>query len=224
MKDMNKYLLLLLFIFASVSSFAQNKVAAFPVKQESASEYERMIKNLQFEQAQEKIKKDIAQAKKKKTDTTEQENLLERCNRGIQMLRGTDRVVVIDSVVMDKRYFLEAYNYSEDLGKISLSKDGKTTVFETQRGSRIYKPEISGSSLQLTSYYMESGKPTNKKNITGLEVDGDLNYPSKKKTFAMTAPADCPAHRERPQAITVTSSYPGSKKLNPQGRKGNPPS
>jgi hypothetical protein len=46
------------------------------------------------------------------------------------------------------------------------------------------------------------------------------------KTFAMTAPADCPAHRERPQAITVTLLISGIKKqfVSPQGGKGNPPS
>ena len=176
---MNKYLLLLLSMLTCASSFAQNKEVAFPVKQEPTSEYETMIKNLQFEQAQEKINKDISQAKKKKTkiDTAELESLLERCNRGIQMLRGTDRVVIIDSVVIDKHHFLEAYKYNDDLGIITQSKDGKLTMFETQRGSRIYKPELTGSTLQLTSYYMESGKPTNKKSITGLDVDGDLNYP-----------------------------------------------
>ena len=174
---MNKYVLFFLSMWTCASSFAQNKEAAFPVKQEPTSEYEMMIKNLQFDQTLEKIKKDMVQAKKKKKDTAELENLQERCNRGIQMLRGTDHVVIIDSVVVDKKNFLDAYNYSEELGLITPSKDGKTTTFETQRGNRIYKPELAGSSLQLTSYYLESGKPTNKKNITGLEVDGDLNYP-----------------------------------------------
>ena len=42
----------------------------------------------------------------------------------------------------------------------------------------------------------------------------------------MTAPADCPARRERPQAITVTLLISGIKKqfVSLMGGKGNPPS
>jgi len=43
------------------------------------------------------------------------------------------------------------------------------------------------------------------------------------KTFATTAPADCPAHRERPQnAVTSNKLISGIKKsvVKPTGRKG----
>ncbi|MBQ9640490.1 MAG: hypothetical protein IJV06_02890 [Bacteroidaceae bacterium] len=154
-----------------------SQTAGFPVRQETVGEYEEMMKNLRFEEMEEKILKEITLAKKRKKDVSALENLQEQCNRGLQMLRGTDKVTIIDSVVIDKKRFLDGYKVPVELGKLRLAEDGKSTEFETERGGRIYKSEWIDGKLQLISYYMEDGKPAHKKRITGLDVDGDLNYP-----------------------------------------------
>ena len=155
----------------------QEKVFAFPARQKLTGDIETQIQNLQFTQAEEKIKKDITLAKRKKKDTAALESQLEQCSRGIQMLRGTDKVTIIDSVVVDKRSFLDGYKFSPDLGKVRMSKDGKSTEFETERGNHIYRSEMIDGKLQLVSYDIENGQAINPKTINGLDVDGDLNYP-----------------------------------------------
>ena len=153
------------------------KAIYLPSKRETSGDIETLMKNLRYSEAESLIKKKLTLAKKRKKDTTTLELQLEQCSRGLQMLRGTDRLTVIDSVVVDKRKFLEGYKASKELGKIRLAKDGRTTEFETERGSQLYKAETINNTIQLVSYYIENGQLTNRKVIEGLDVDGDLNYP-----------------------------------------------
>ena len=184
--------LLLSLSFMAVTASAQNnkpkvrvldeeeeeeKALFFPSRQKQTGDIETQMQQLQFTKVEEKLKKDIALAKRKRKSTAELESQLERCGRGLQMLRGTDRVTIVDSVVVDKRRFLEAYKYTADLGTLRLSKDGRSTEFETERGNRVYQSELHDGRMLLTTCYMEDGQPVNKKVVEGLDVDGDLNYP-----------------------------------------------
>lgn len=154
-----------------------DKAIHLPFKKEPTGDIETLIKTLRFDEAEERLKKNITLAKRKRKDTTAMEQQLEMCTRGQQMLRGTDRVTIIDSVVVDKKNFLEGYKCSADLGTLRMSKDGRSTEFQTERGNRIYKAESADGKFQLVSYDIEDNKQTNRKVISGLDVDGDLNYP-----------------------------------------------
>lgn len=153
------------------------KELSYPRLQTSTDEIDVLIYNLKYAEAADKLKKNITQAKRRRKDASLMEAQLERCNRGMQALRGTDRLVVIDSVVVDKKSFLQAYNISDDLGKVSLSKDGSYTEFLTQRGNILYSVDNENGRMQLCTYFIENGKRAEKNVIEGLGVSGDMNYP-----------------------------------------------
>lgn len=149
----------------------------YPVMEVSTDEIDIMIDNMKYKEASDKLKKNITQAKRRRKDTSVMDAQLERCNRGVQALRGTDHVVVVDSVVVDKQTFLAAYNISDEMGKVTMTNKGRTTEFTTQLGNKVYASEPDKESLQLYTYYLENGRRTEKKLVEGLDVDGDINYP-----------------------------------------------
>lgn len=149
----------------------------YPVMEVSTDEIDIMIDNMKYKEASDKLKKNITQAKRRRKDTSVMDTQLERCNRGVQALRGTDHVVVVDSVVVDKQTFLAAYNISDEMGKVAMTNKGRTTEFTTQLGNKVYASEPDKESLQLYTYYLENGRRTEKKLVEGLDVDGDINYP-----------------------------------------------
>lgn len=149
----------------------------YPVMEVSTDEIDIMIDNMKYKEAGDKLKKNITQAKRRRKDTSVMDAQLERCNRGVQALRGTDHVVVVDSVVVDKQTFLAAYNISDEMGKVAMTNKGRTTEFTTQLVNKVYASEPDKESLQLYTYYLENGRRTEKKLVEGLDVDGDINYP-----------------------------------------------
>jgi len=149
----------------------------YPVMEVSTDEIDIMIDNMKYKEAGDKLKKNITQAKRRRKDTSVMDAQLERCNRGVQALRGTDHVVVVDSVVVAKQTFLAAYNISDEMGKVAMTNKGRTTEFTTQLGNKVYASEPDKESLQLYTYYLENGRRTEKKLVEGLDVDGDINYP-----------------------------------------------
>lgn len=149
----------------------------YPVRDVSTDEIDVMIDNMKYKEASEKLKKNITQAKRRRKDTSVMDEQLERCNRGVQALRGTDHVVVVDSEVVDKQSFLKAYSISDEMGKVTMTNKGRTTEFTTQLGNKVYASETDKESLKLYTYYLENGRRTEKKLVEGLDVDGDINYP-----------------------------------------------
>ena len=171
---MKRFLFFLQLTLLSFDAMAQE---AYPTIQLPTDEIDIMISDLKFTEASDKLKKAITQAKRRRKDVSLMESQLERSNRGLQSLRGTDRLLVIDSVVVDKKSFLQAYNIADDLGKVTLSADGTYTEFLTQRGNILYSVDNVNGRLQLCTYYVENGKRTEKSVIEGLGVSGDMNYP-----------------------------------------------
>jgi hypothetical protein len=77
--------------------------------------------------------------KKKNEETGEVERLLEESKLYARMLKGVEDVCVIDSFVVDKKDFLEAYKISEESGRLYNYKDfflkdgnDEATVYETE--------------------------------------------------------------------------------------------
>ena len=171
---MKKLLILLQLTLLPFAAMAQE---SYPTIQLPTDEYDIMISEMKFTEASDKLKKAITQAKRRRKDVSVMESQLERSNRGMQALRGTDRLLVIDTVVVDKKSFLQAYNITDDLGKVTMSEDGTYTEFLTQRGNILYSVDNVNGRLQLCTYYMENGKRTEKSLVEGLGVSGDMNYP-----------------------------------------------
>lgn len=187
--DKSRFILLCSSFFFFTAAMAQQKketqdVVApkpasitYPVRDVSTDEIDVMIDNMKYKEASDKLKKNITQAKRRRKDTSVMDAQLERCNRGVQALRGTDHVVVVDSVVVDKQSFLKAYSISDEMGKVAMTNKGRTTEFITQLGNKVYASEPDKESLKLYTYYLENGRRTEKKLVEGLDVDGDINYP-----------------------------------------------
>mgnify|MGYP000335075059 CR=1 FL=1 len=86
----------------------------------------------------------IAELTKRRRSTAEAEKLLEKSKANLRLLKGVEEVCFIDSFVVAKKDFLEAYKISPESGKLfmydtyfenSNSKGG--TVYETELGNKI---------------------------------------------------------------------------------------
>lgn len=174
-----KAIITALMLAGALATQAQDVQKSFPTIHEKSGEAEILMQHCNYNAAETIIKKEIQTLKRKRKPVEEAEELLERCQRGIQALKGTDKVVVIDSVVVDKAKFLSGYKFTDEVGTIRLLKNGETTEFETELGNRVFRSERQeeGGPLILTSYFKEDGILSSPTILDGLEVEGDMNYP-----------------------------------------------
>lgn len=153
----------------------------FPKLYVDDSDIGKDIISLKYEKVLQQLNKQITVAKRRRQDTKQLLAQQTLCNKGLNYLKGTDNVVVIDSVVVDKDKFLEAYKFSDELGRISYGENNETTIFETERGNRVYSVQQlksdSTSTLQLVSYFKDSSGDTRPIPLKGLDIIGDANYP-----------------------------------------------
>lgn len=101
-----------------------------------------------FQDAVDCFEEYIAELKKRKKPTEEAEKLLEKSKADLRMLKGVEDVCIIDSFVVDKTNFLEAYKMSEESGKLftfneffGTEGEHPGTVYETEIGNKIYYSE-----------------------------------------------------------------------------------
>ena len=192
---MNRNLLYLLFFYSfSLLCSAQDTVAVRPLELKTNvkssqsisyptllvddSEFALRMQSLHFEDAKKSIQTRITQAKRKKQDITELESQLHKCDNGISALQATNKIVFIDSIVVDKDKLLSAYKFDDELGSISLSANKETTSFTTELGNFTYRAEKEDDgSITINSYFIEDNELTNKSNLKGIEIEGDINYP-----------------------------------------------
>ena len=94
-----------------------------------------------------------------KRSTEEAEQLLEKSKSNLRMLKGVEEVCFIDSFVVDKEKFLDAYKISPESGKLFMydtyfNDSGKEggTVYETELGNKLYYSEMQpDSTLSILS-------------------------------------------------------------------------
>ena len=101
-----------------------------------------------FEDAIKCYEEYISDLSKRKRPTAEAEKLLEKSKANFRMLKGIEEVCIIDSTVVDKERFLEAYKISPESGKLFTYNDFfqnkeemEATVYETELGTKIYYGE-----------------------------------------------------------------------------------
>lgn len=137
------------------------------------------VMSLQFSKADAAAKKQIQAAKRKRQSTTEYDNVVAICRKGESGLRGVDRIIIVDSVVVDKKAFLKAYPISPDLGTLTLSDKGDIVQYQTQLNGMVLLPVQMADTtlLQIHRGYVENGRLTENEPIEGLGIDGDINYP-----------------------------------------------
>ena len=112
-----------------------------------------------FEDAVKNYEAYIEDLTKKKKPTEEAEKLLDKAKANLRMLKGVEEVCIIDSFVVDKKDFLEAYKISPESGKLFMydayfenSNGTGGTVYETELGNKIYYSELQkDSTLNILS-------------------------------------------------------------------------
>jgi len=156
----------------------------YPTLQVDSNDVAQKLRALRFEEAQTQIKREINQEKRKRHSTTQLERQQREAATGLQMLKGTAQLLVIDSVVIQKSQLLSAYHFSPEVGKIWLENSslGKQSVavYETERGNRQYRATVSDDSLQniqLVSVDKEGNQLGKPQPLNGLGIDTDTNYP-----------------------------------------------
>ena len=96
-----------------------------------------------YDQAEEVCTDYLDELKRRRRDTAEAELLLSAIHTHSRMLKGVERVCVVDSFVCDKQDFLEAYKIGPEAGTLSRYADhfadnGRTggTVYENELGNQ----------------------------------------------------------------------------------------
>lgn len=154
------------------------KAKTYPILNLDESEEGKALMTLDFDNAIKSLQAKITQAKRKKQDTESLEEKLEVYETGLSALQATNKIVFIDSIVVDKDNFLSGYKFDEELGSLSLSADKQATYFVNELGNLTYRAEKNNDgSISINSYFIEDGNLTNRSSLNGIELDGDMNYP-----------------------------------------------
>lgn len=121
-----------------------------------------------FEASTEQYELYISQLDKaKKTKAAEKYRArLEEVKRASFMMRGVERVNVIDSIVVDKEDFLSVYKLSKEAGSLhyyneffGTSDEHYGVVYESQLGnSVIYGEKMQDGSMKICSSFLDDGK------------------------------------------------------------------
>lgn len=199
-KGKNMLRQILIALFLSIAALTASAQSPYPTLSVDSTDAAQKLRDLRFDDALTLIKKGITQAKKKRQSTTLLERQQREATLGQQMLKGTARIVVVDSVLVPKSNLLNAYQFSSEVGKIWLEKSefgtNSLAVYETERGNRLYRAQVVGDSLmslRLVCVDKENGQTGQPRALEGLGINGDANYPFMMAdgiTFYFAAKAD----------------------------------
>lgn len=135
-----------------------------------------------YDDAIENLEQHIYWLKQKKRDTTEAEELMGKYRKGARMIRGVENITVIDSFVVDKRSFLDAYKLGEQSGNLQMTDNGNEDVsieFVNEMGDKKLlsaNDENGNKKLYASVKLIDSwSKP---QRLKGINDDmTDLNFP-----------------------------------------------
>lgn len=139
-----------------------------------------------FEDAVTCFEEYIAELTKRKKPAEEAEQLLEKSKSDLRMLKGVEDVCIIDSFVVDKSNFLNAYKISEESGKLftyneffQTEGDHPGTVYETEIGNKVYYSEKGDKgNLDIFSKNKLLNEWSNGRPLPGsINEAGNTNYP-----------------------------------------------
>lgn len=180
----------LLFLTAPLSLHAQAPTESLPMQQSayplrdsitSLPAFEDSLHHLHLSHVRTEVNKLSLKAKRRKQPTHTFDTALSACSRGESALRGVDRVIIIDTLVIDKKHFLSAYTLSPSIGTLSFSPESDYTIYTTQIGQNVISPyrtdTLPDSRMALARYYTAGNKLVDQQPLQGLNLDGDLNYP-----------------------------------------------
>ena len=178
---MKKYILpVFCSLLLSLPSQAQKNGQAIPTP---TAEY--YMNHYQFDEAEELLNQDIKKLKRKRQPTDVEEGKLQKIARLRSMMRATERVTVIDSLVVDKNTFLNHIKLSPESGEISpygtffnRPDENNCTVYLSELGNKIYFAQPDENKyLRLFTNDLVGGQWTNPHKLDELDGDDAQNYP-----------------------------------------------
>ncbi len=123
-------------------------------------------------------------AKKKNADTSEADRLMEYTRKAGRMLKGTEQVTVVDSFVVDKARFLNAYKIGKESGRIDFyntffqsEEEAGCTVFETELKNKIYFAKTVNDTVSLFAKDRLGDGWGEAYQLQGLDETGNKNFP-----------------------------------------------
>lgn len=139
-----------------------------------------------FEEAVGALEEYIQAQTKRKQPTEEAEALLEKSKANARMLKGVEKVCIVDSFVVDKARFLDAYKIGEESGNLHTYNEffkkkerHSGTVYETELRNKIYysEPGEEGS-LSIFSQNKLLNEWSKGVELPGsINAGADTNYP-----------------------------------------------
>ena len=172
--------IILSFLFGGLYAQVRNKKTNAANNKQNATE---LIEKYKFEEASALINKELQTARRKQQNTDSLENLLGIANHGQDMLSSTEKVVFIDSVIVDKDKILDAYRISSESGKIGYLKHllkseknatakGNSIAYTPQLFDKIYYSTNKGDNMYLFTRDRLDDKWGEAKQVKGLEDFG----------------------------------------------------
>ncbi len=189
---------LLLFCIAvllALPSYAQSKRKATTTKsatnKETTLTAEEYMQRYEFGKAAQVIQREITAANRAGKSTERLEADLARANMGQDMLRGTEKVTIIDSFVVDRDHVLEVLKYSPQVGSIVNMESLKAsfsqfpsylgqTAFINELADHIYfaATDTIGQAKGLWTAYRNGKKWGTATPLNGLDdAEADRDYP-----------------------------------------------
>jgi hypothetical protein len=114
--------------------------------------------------------------KDRETETAEEE--LAFIRHYIRMLKGVEKVTVIDSIVVPKNEFLKTYQLSKEAGQLTMKQGTAGTMYENERGNkRLYADSIPDGTMQLYNQVKLLDEWEEAEPIASINQWGNVNYP-----------------------------------------------
>lgn len=129
-----------------------------------------------FDEAEENLNEYIDLRSRKKGSTEDGERMLEKVRRGQRMIRGVEKVAVIDSFVVDKQDFLKAYKLSADAGDIQITENG--VQFTNEMGDKqLQSVRNAEGQVSLYSSMKMIDQWSKPEAVTSINELGNADYP-----------------------------------------------
>ena len=130
-----------------------------------------------YDEAVENYETHIDWLVEKDRDTEQAEAELSEIRKKARMFKSVEKVAVIDSFVVSKDRFLEAYKISATSGKLLLNEAGNGSIYENEMGNKRIISEMKDSVMQLFTQIKLLDGWQEKEPIESLNDDNNVNYP-----------------------------------------------
>ena len=130
-----------------------------------------------FDEAVENYETHIEWLVEKDRDTEQAEAELSELRKKARMFKSVEKVAVIDSFVVGKDRFLEAYKISSTSGKLQLNEAGNGSIYENEMGNKRIISEMKDSVMQLFTQIKLLDGWQEKEPIESLNDNGNVNNP-----------------------------------------------